>query len=123
MVQAPTTPDIGDILERISALEKAIGGSRNGPLSDHNEIQNCRLPAAAVAARYGVVTRTIDRWLEDPKLGFPRPTTVNRRRYWWLGQLSAWDFANGSRTRPLLPGEARSPNPMPPHRKSEPQHG
>jgi hypothetical protein len=46
-----------------------------------------------VAARYGVVVRTLDRWLDRPELNFPQPEVVNSRRYWWLNRLREWDRA------------------------------
>lgn len=45
-----------------------------------------------VRARYdNVCARTIDRWIADDELGFPRPTMINGRRYWRLGELQQWE--------------------------------
>ncbi|NEI02400.1 DNA-binding protein [Rhizobium leguminosarum] len=49
------------------------------------------LPARNVWQRYGVTDRTIDRWLFQPGLGFPRPIVINRRRYWNECDLIAWE--------------------------------
>jgi hypothetical protein len=49
-----------------------------------------RSSPVAVAARYVVVPRSIDRWLSRPELEFPRPDNVNGRRYWWLRELRHW---------------------------------
>jgi hypothetical protein len=49
------------------------------------------LPARAVQARYQIVDRTLDRWLANPELGFPRPITVNKRRYFRVSDLEAWE--------------------------------
>jgi hypothetical protein len=38
------------------------------------------LPITPVCARYNVVSRTIDRWVEADIL--PAPLVINRRRYW-----------------------------------------
>jgi hypothetical protein len=39
-----------------------------------------KLSARALCDRYGVVTRTIDRWVQANIL--PQPTIINKRRYW-----------------------------------------
>jgi hypothetical protein len=49
------------------------------------------LPARAVLARYGIVDRTLDRWLGNERLGFPRPLYVNRRRYFFEAELDRWE--------------------------------
>ena len=53
-----------------------------------NEI---RLPTRLVMQRYNVADRTIDRWISDPKVGFPKPLVVNRRRYFRLRELEQWE--------------------------------
>jgi hypothetical protein len=35
--------------------------------------------------------RTIDRWIINPTLGFPKPTMINGRRYWRLRELRDWE--------------------------------
>ena len=49
------------------------------------------LPARRVLERYSVVDRTLDRWLANPKLDFPRPLIVNSRRYFRMRELEAWE--------------------------------
>lgn len=39
------------------------------------------LPKRAVAVRYGVSTRTIERWVDDEELGFAQPIVINGRQY------------------------------------------
>lgn len=41
--------------------------------------------------RYSIVDRTLDRWLADPRLNFPKPMIVNRRRYWSESEVDAFD--------------------------------
>ena len=65
------------------------------PIDPDLEAQDRRLPTVAVAARYGVVVRTVERWLGQDELNFPRPVWINRRKYWWLSQLREWDHARG----------------------------
>jgi hypothetical protein len=63
------------------------------PFAPDCEAQDRRLPTSAVAKRYAVVPRSIERWLERADLKFPRPEYINRRRYWSLNQLREWDSA------------------------------
>jgi hypothetical protein len=56
-------------------------GDDDGPL----------LPARQVLSRYGIVDRTLDRWLRNPELGFPGPIVVNGRRYFRVRQLQTWE--------------------------------
>lgn len=55
------------------------------------------LPAAAVWKRYGKTDRTLDRWLKDKSLGFPRPTIIRNRRYFKETELIEWERAQVSR--------------------------
>jgi predicted DNA-binding transcriptional regulator AlpA len=45
----------------------------------------------AVEGRYRISDRTLDRWLKNAKLAFPRPVVVNRRRYFDLSEIEAWE--------------------------------
>jgi hypothetical protein len=49
------------------------------------------LPTSKVAERYGVVTRTIERWADNPDLNFPEPMRAHKRKYWRLAELEAWE--------------------------------
>ena len=45
-----------------------------------------------VRARYDdACARTIDRWINHREMGFPKPTMINGRRYWRLGELRQWE--------------------------------
>jgi hypothetical protein len=44
-----------------------------------------------IARRFGISTRTFERWLDNPKLGFPRPMVIQRRRYWDLEAIQVWE--------------------------------
>jgi hypothetical protein len=50
-----------------------------------------KLPARKVLERYDICGKTLDRWLADPKLGFPRPAVINKRRYFDEDELDAFD--------------------------------
>jgi predicted DNA-binding transcriptional regulator AlpA len=49
------------------------------------------LPTKKVAARYGVSTRTVERWGSNKEVGFPAPMKVNRRKYWSEKSLTEWE--------------------------------
>jgi len=49
------------------------------------------LPKPVVARRYGVTTRTVDRWRLDEKLGFPPSIEINGRHYWREDGLVEFD--------------------------------
>jgi hypothetical protein len=55
-----------------------------------------RLPTVQVAKRFSVVVRTVERWLQDPNLNFPKPIVVNKRRYWRLEELERWERSRAS---------------------------
>jgi hypothetical protein len=50
-----------------------------------------KLPTGRVAARYGVASRTVERWQQDPKLEFPKPLVINTRKYWSVRDLESWE--------------------------------
>jgi predicted DNA-binding transcriptional regulator AlpA len=49
------------------------------------------LPDRQVADRYGISTRTLYRWDEQPKLSFPKPIRINRRKFRRIRQLEQWE--------------------------------
>jgi predicted DNA-binding transcriptional regulator AlpA len=49
------------------------------------------LPAGMVRARYNVSDMSIWRWLNDDRLGFPKPLRIHNRRFWRLADLRAWE--------------------------------
>ena len=49
------------------------------------------LPDRKVAERYKVVVRTVARWDEDPKLGFPKPVRIKNRKYRFEVELDEFD--------------------------------
>ena len=114
------TDTIADILERLGKIEAALAGPARdddlgfdldqrllpqqpasrpqstgppAPFDPDLEARDRRVPTAAVAARYGVTVRSVERWLERPDLNFPRPEYINGRRYWSLNRLREWDGA------------------------------
>jgi predicted DNA-binding transcriptional regulator AlpA len=49
------------------------------------------VPARKVQDRYDIADRTLDRWLINPALNFPKPVIINKRRYWRVSELVAWE--------------------------------
>ena len=55
------------------------------------------VPDAVVArVRYRVNLRTIKRWSDDPRLGFPQALKVGPRCFRRLGELRAWERARAA---------------------------
>ena len=57
--------------------------------------------ARSVAERYDVTGRTIDRWIADKELAFPRPVVINNRRYFYTDELEIFE-------RSRIAGQARA---------------
>jgi hypothetical protein len=55
------------------------------------------LPAPKVWGRYGTTDRTLDRWVADPEMGFPKPLIINGRRYFSEPQLVVWERKRAGR--------------------------
>lgn len=56
-----------------------------------------KLRKSAVAQRYGGVNpRTIDRWLADPELKFPKPLYIGASPLWDEGELEEWERARAT---------------------------
>lgn len=55
------------------------------------------LSGPAVRRRYNNLSDMgLWRWLRDPKLNFPQPIYIRRRRYWTLEQLEAWEASRAA---------------------------
>ena len=77
----------GDWLKRGQGFEG--GAERKMTLS--TEVVDQRVNTRFLMQRYNVVDRTIDRWVDDPKLDFPKPLKINNRRYWRLSEILEWE--------------------------------
>lgn len=52
---------------------------------------NKRIQASEVRELCGGISdMSLWRWLNDPALGFPKPTYIGRRRYWREADIIAW---------------------------------
>lgn len=57
----------------------------------YSDTGDLHLPARKVWERYGVSDVTLWRWCHDHDMNFPEPLRINRRRYWRLADLEAWE--------------------------------
>lgn len=52
--------------------------------------------AGNVRARFGNISdMTLWRWMHDPKLDFPQPIIIRRRRFWRLAEIQAFERSRG----------------------------
>ena len=56
------------------------------------------LPTLGVAIRFGKCKKTIARWVTDPMLGFPQPLVINRRWFFEIEKLKAWEAAQSAKS-------------------------
>jgi predicted DNA-binding transcriptional regulator AlpA len=49
------------------------------------------LPGPKVNSRYDISTMTRWRWEHNETLNFPKPLTINRRKFWRLSELVSWE--------------------------------
>jgi predicted DNA-binding transcriptional regulator AlpA len=81
------------------SADGSLSFGRQGP-TRRDSIMSRKLRKRPTAKRYGVSTKSIDRWTQDPKLGFPQPIYINALPYWDEAELEAWER---SRARPRQP--------------------
>jgi hypothetical protein len=55
-----------------------------------------RVPTVMCSPEVRLLVRTIERWLQDPNLNFPKPIVVNKRKYWRLEELERWERSRAS---------------------------
>lgn len=48
------------------------------------------LTTSEIADRLGISGMTVERWLRDPDVQFPRPRQVKRRRFWSESEIADW---------------------------------
>ena len=58
-----------------------------------------KLPARVVWSRFGKTSKTLDRWIKDDRLGFPRPMYIRNRRYFDEAELLEWERVQASKPR------------------------
>lgn len=48
------------------------------------------MTARQVWEMFSVTDRTLDRWIANSQLAFPRPTYLNRRKYFLRDEIEKW---------------------------------
>jgi predicted DNA-binding transcriptional regulator AlpA len=71
-------------------LPTPSGGEADAANARSKVSHSAWIPAPELADELGVCTRTLDRWLRDVALAFPRPRCVNKRRYFERNAIEAW---------------------------------
>jgi len=61
------------------------------------EQEEIYLTGPEVCRRFGITDMTLWRWLQDEKLGFPRPIKPNRRRFFRKDAIEAWERAQADK--------------------------
>jgi hypothetical protein len=78
-------------------------------LDREQQILKKLLPARAVATRYDVCMKSLDRWLEEKIL--PEPVRIRGRRYWYEHDLEKLERASvGSRSNETEPQALSRPD-------------
>jgi hypothetical protein len=67
---------------------------------------------SSVARELGVVPRTINRWLEDPSLDFPRPLIIKGRHFYDSREIDGWRARQVGRvSAPAVQSDCALPQP------------
>jgi predicted DNA-binding transcriptional regulator AlpA len=60
---------------------------------------DCFLTGKQVRARYGGISEmTVWRWLKDESLCFPQPLYIQKRRFWKLADIEAFEAAQAAKS-------------------------
>jgi len=59
-----------------------------------------KLPTRLLCKRFNVCDRTIARWQNDPRLGFPSPIVINGRKYFDENEIVQWERDRASKSWP-----------------------
>jgi hypothetical protein len=70
----------------LPAPRNSVGNQQKG-----DRVDSAYLPAPLVWKRYGITPMTGWRWERDPDIDFPLPMVVNRRKFYLVSDLEAWE--------------------------------
>lgn len=60
-------------------------------MAEQPEIEGALIPARTVRTLCGDISDTsLWRWLNNDRLGFPKPTVIQKRRYWREREIRTW---------------------------------
>ena len=57
----------------------------------HPEVSGKKLTSTAMCERFGIVRRTLARWIVDPAMGLPPSLIINNRHYWDESDIVQWE--------------------------------
>jgi hypothetical protein len=77
------------VVQRVSAIENAIGDPSADQRVDEGSSQDRRLSKKQLARRWNKSTRSIDR--ERQKPGFVAGELINGRWFWWLSKVQRYE--------------------------------
>jgi hypothetical protein len=100
-----THPDLGGTDEQFRRLVEARDRLLAAPPDLESLPRGARIPLPAYARRCSRSIRTIDRWINDPSVEFPRIFYIRGRRY-----LTAGDALDWERKQPDLLDTNRKPS-------------
>ncbi|APT31376.1 hypothetical protein MCBMB27_02085 [Methylobacterium phyllosphaerae] len=66
------------------------------------------LPTKKVLQRYGVSAMTLWRWEHDAALPFPAPLKINKRKFYELPRIEAWERARAAAATDPKPSAAEA---------------
>lgn len=95
---ADRTGGVNEILSPVSSLTlEPLSAMTFETLKVEADKATRHLPAKAVCVRYGIVERTLARWLADESLAFPKPMIVHGRRYFDEAEIEAFERAQAGK--------------------------
>jgi excisionase family DNA binding protein len=63
---------------------------------------NRKLRTREVCVRYSISDRTLQRWIENAGLEFPKPVSINSRNFFDETALDEWDEVMAARSREVI---------------------
>jgi hypothetical protein len=104
-----------ELVRRVAALEARVPTAADVPTAANDR----RFSKRALANRWNVSPRTVDRIREDP--AFPEPDIVNSRPYWWASQIIQYERSRATKTKVSPPREFAHPREGPLRNIGRPQ--
>jgi predicted DNA-binding transcriptional regulator AlpA len=89
-MREPLDDLLSAILRERAVIDAVIGRLRGKPGEPIEPEGDRMLSAPEVRRVLGWSPRTLDRRVDDPEIGFPKPQLIRRRRYWWRSEIEAW---------------------------------
>ncbi len=65
-------------------------------MNNRPEMTGKKLTSTGMCDRFGIVRRTLARWITDPKMGLPESIIINHRHYWNESEIVQWERARAA---------------------------